>query len=125
MKKLSVLLLFSIFCALIRAQEDMLLYGIYLTPAQQQELAELVNRFKIQIKKHCDLCSIGQDSRYKKLTQQEFSHMFKKSALEIEPTIQKIADFYKKVGLSNENIAKEVDSLQASLSCWCGGILQK
>ena len=124
MKKLSVILLFSAFCAILRAQQHAVLYGVSLTPAQQRELQALVHLFKIQIHEHCNLCCVEQRQQYKKLTQQEFAYMFKKSAQRIEPTIRQIADSYRKAGLSEENIKKEVDSLQASLSCWCGGILQ-
>ena len=123
MKKLSVILLFSLFCTLARAQQNAIIYDKTLTPAQQQELAQLVHLYKIQIKKHCDLCCVEKRQHYKKMSPQEFKHMFRKSAQEIEPTIQRIANFYKHIGLSTENINREVSTLQAGLACWCDGIL--
>ena len=118
-------MLFSVCCAIMRAQQNVVLYGIALTAAQQREIEALVKLFKIQIHEHCNLCCVEKSQHYKTLTPALFSKMFNESADRIRPTIKQIADFYKKVGLSSDQVDREVQYLESSLACWCDGVLKK
>lgn len=123
MRKLSVIMLFSIFCILIRIQAHSVLYGITLTTAQQDTLTKLMRIYKDQLERHCTLCYLKPQKgveHYKKLNEKEWNHFFKESAQHIQKTtIQSLINFYKEVGLPTQDIEKEINKLQNGLSCWC------
>lgn len=125
MRKLSVILLFSIFCSLAKAKEAAILHGIRLTSDQERELAQLVCYYKNKLEQHCTICYLkpaAGKKHYRQYTEKEWKYAFKKSADGVRPAIKRITDFYKRIGLSPQNIQQELQLLENSLSCWCGDV---
>ena len=92
--------------------------AVKISPGQQKELGRLVNLYKQQAKKHCDLCQLGTQTEYTHRTNAEFQYLVRQSQQKLNKTIHALKNLYERMGMKHQQIADKEKELRLIFYYW-------